>query len=98
MDTSRKELNPDLFEQREGYTRAQELADMFRCELGQGLEDVVLDIACLEALTSRCGLDHGGCEVGVVNRVMDGYGDFKASVVGDDAAGNTCPHGLRCGH
>ena len=83
-----------LTQQAERDTCTEELAQMFLRELAQGIEDVLLDDFGLGIGLGGIVGDDGRREIGVVDRVVDRDGNFKASVVIDHRSGNTSPHRL----
>lgn len=84
----------DLLEQTKGNTCAEELAQVLRRELAEGANNVFLDYLRLGFWLGSVVSDQSRCEVGVVDRIVNGYGDLEACAVVHDRTGDTCPHGL----
>jgi len=94
MAESREGKGTGLFEEGDGDTGAEELAEMLCTKLAKGVEDVDLDFfRVLLRLAGGVG-DDGGGEICAVDGIVDGYGDLVLGAVVDDGAGDASPHGL----
>ena len=85
----------DLLEQAEGNTGTEELAEMLAGEGIEGLQDVLLNGCSLCLWVVNVVGDDSGGEIGVVNGIVDGYGDLELGVVVHDCPCDTCPHRLK---
>lgn len=94
-DTSEhKDDNPYLSQKRDGDTCTEELAQMLGGELAKHTEDVSLDLLGLFFRIIGRESDERGREIGVVDRIVNGYGDLEAGVVVHHHACDTSPHRL----
>ena len=68
---------------------------MLRRELAESRNDMGFDNLCL--LIRLCGIirEDRRAEIGVVDRVMDGDRNLKASFVGEERTRDASPHRLR---
>lgn len=73
---------------------AKELAEMLGGELAKGVDDMGLDSVGGFFRVIGVGSDGLRRKVGVVNRIVDRYGDLEARAVIDWRAGNASPHRL----
>ena len=88
------DLTAHLLEQAQSNTRTEELAKVLLREMADGLNDMLFNGLGLSIRLSRVIRDHAGGEIGVVDRVVDGDGNLKASVVVHRRTGDTSPHRL----
>lgn len=90
-----------LFKESERDAGPKEFAQMLRGELAKGVEDVDLDLLCVLFVVAFDVGDGGRGEIGAVDGIVDGYGDFVLGVVVDGVARDASPHWLekkRSGH
>ena len=83
-----------LLEQGQSDTSAKEFAEMGDAELAQGLENVLLDLFGIFLGVVGVVRDHGRCEIGAVDGVVDGNRDLVLGVVVGHAASDGSPHRL----
>ena len=66
-------------------------------ESAEGLNDMLLD-SCALGLGVVGGVSNdGGCEIGVVDGIVNGDGNLETGVIIDYSTSNTCPHRLDIG-